>query len=446
MRIHRASHSTVGFTAVLLIAALVAACTTSSATPTAGPAGPAATDTSGAATPPPATPTDTPTPADTATATPGATATPATPTSTPTTPPAAAPARAAWTRGQNVLAYDLAAPSIGWVYTNRGVWETNDDGATWANATPAHLIVSKIRGLAGLDANNALLAVVDVSPGHSTYYIWRTHNGGTSWTYVALPAIPNEVPATPCAPGDFCGQPGDPAATFDFVDTNTAFVTIRMGQGFDGYIAYSFETTNGGGTWAARTYNPTLTGIGFPGAVRIQFSNPSTGVAEVGGEMASTTSGWGHWTIRLLDEDFYSDSSVDFLSPNLWYAGGSLETGTVHYRYAVSTDHGAVWTPHTTSVPGFMGLTGASVQFLSANEWIGYCDTSPRPGVYNPPTTIYTADGGAHWAQYGPQPFVGSAAVFADSNHGWTGPAGQVTGVGLYSTSDRGLHWRLLTP
>lgn len=93
-----------------------------------------------------------------------------------------------------------------------------------------------------------------------------------------------------------------------------------------------------------------------------------------------------------------------------------------------------------------MGLIDASVQFLSATEWIGYCDTSPSPGVYNPPTTIYTADGGTHWAQYGPQPFVGSAPVFVDSNHGWTGPAGQLTGVGLYSTSDRGLHWRLLTP
>jgi hypothetical protein len=429
----RAGRRTAAFLGLALIAILAGGCAASGATPSASASASAtATGTAGASTTPG------PTPTALATSTMAPTATPSS---------AAAPLpRAAWTHGQTVKAYSLVTAGVGWVYTNHGVWETNDDGTTWANATPAHIIVSKIRGLGGLDASDAMIAAVDVFPGHSTYYIWRTSNGGRSWSYVALPNIPNEVPSTPCASGDFCGQPGDPPATFDFVDTNTAFVTILMRQGTDGYTAYTYETTTGGQTWTARTYIPTLSSIGFPGATRVQFSSPSTGVAEVGGEMASTTAGWGHWTVRLLDESYFSDSSVYFLGSNQWFADGSLENGSVTYHYEVSTDHGAVWTPETSSVPGLIGLIGASVQFLSATEWIGTCDTLPSPGVYGRPTTIYTVDSGAHWALEGQQPFVGSAPVFADSNHGWTGPAGQITGVGVYSTSDRGVHWHLITP
>jgi hypothetical protein len=55
-------------------------------------------------------------------------------------------------------------------------------------------------------------------------------------------------------------------------------------------------------------------------------------------------------------------------------------------------------------------------------------------------------DGGAHWAMYGPQPFGGSIAKFIDANHGWTGPNDQVATHNLYTTSDRGLTWHLITP
>jgi hypothetical protein len=63
-----------------------------------------------------------------------------------------------------------------------------------------------------------------------------------------------------------------------------------------------------------------------------------------------------------------------------------------------------------------------------------------------PATTIYTADGGVNWAMYGPQPFNGSVATFVDANHAWAGPNYQVPTGKLYSTADRGLTWRLLTP
>jgi photosystem II stability/assembly factor-like uncharacterized protein len=59
--------------------------------------------------------------------------------------------------------------------------------------------------------------------------------------------------------------------------------------------------------------------------------------------------------------------------------------------------------------------------------------------------TIYTTDGGAHWALEGPQPLDGSIATFIDASHGWTAPI-DGGAARLYSTSAGGRTWRLLTP
>jgi photosystem II stability/assembly factor-like uncharacterized protein len=424
--------------ALLPIAVLVAACGSSAATPTSSPADTVA----GASASPVDTATATAVPTDTATAFATALASP--------TGPAATPApRAAWVHGQTVKFYDLVKPGKGWVYTNRGVWQTIDDGATWANATPPRLIVSKIRGLGALDADHALLAVVDVVPGTSTYYIWRTTNAGLTWVYTALPGIPNEVPASPCAPGDFCGGPGDPTATFDYVDANTAFVYIDMRTGFDGLNTYLYETTDAGATWTPRTYEPPDPPTASGSAYRVQFMTPNIGVAEFEDQISSTITGWGHWTHRHLPTTDFAEPRIDFLSETKWYGdlGIGYDPGSVIYKYTISTDQGRFWTNYTSSVPGIANLYDAHVQFLGPLEWIGTELTATTSAV-GPSQTIYTTDGGHHWALEGAQPFNASRAFFVDATHGWTGP-NDYTGTGspgLYSTSDGGRTWRLLTP
>jgi hypothetical protein len=428
-----------GISAVL---ALAAACgsTASTGAPTDTPA-----DTVAAATTTPATlPTDTPAPTPaTATDTPTPSATAA---ATPSTGPAATPAaRVAWVHGQTVMANVLVAPGVGWVYTNRGVWQTIDDGTTWANATPAHLIVSKIRGLGALDADHALLAVVDVGHSTSTYYMWHTSNAGLTWAYTALPPITHDV-TTGCTPGDFCGQPGDPPAEFDYVDANTAFVHIGMRTGFDGLANYIFETTNGGATWAARPFNPPDPSLGSGGVYRVQFKTPSMGVAQLENEISSTTTGWGHWTNRSLPSTDFWTPTIDFLTADKWVADEGIDYRTVHYHFAVSTDHGSSWVDHTVDVPGVSGLEAAQVHFLSSLVWIGTIQTGDTFGTTGPSQTIYTVDGGAHWALEGPQPFNGSIANFVDATHGWTDRGSRTTAANLYSTADGGRTWRLLTP
>jgi len=137
---------------------------------------------------------------------------------------------------------------------------------------------------------------------------------------------------------------------------------------------------------------------------------------------------------------------VNFISSSDWRVGGGLDYGTVHYLYATSADHGASWVQHSTSVPGLAGLSDAQLTFLSSTEWIGTCMTSGGSS-----TTVYTTDGGVHFAMYGAQPFNGSNATFIDSNHGWAGPINPTLDSGtlatkIWTTSDRGLHWTLITP
>lgn len=444
MSLHASLRRRPGFAVLPLIGLLVAACSSSAATPTTVPtATPAATAAVTAA------PTDTPTAAPTDTSIPAPSATgSAAPTSAPTSAPTPTPAaRVAWVHGQTVKQDVLAAPGIGWVLTTTGLWQTIDDGVSWANAYPHSLLAGTIRGLGALDASHALLAAVDVGHSTSTYYIWRTSDAGRTWVYTALPPITHDVLMTPCAPGDFCGQPGDPPATFDYVDANTAFVTIQMHSGVDGLSNNIFETTNGGATWVTRSFDATLLSSGPTPGVRVQFMTPSIGVAEAQGEAGSTTTGWGHWTYRLFPTGNNATPDISFISSTNWAADEGIDYGTVNDHYAVSHDGGATWVDHQYDVPGVANLAGARIRFLSSLVWIGTVQTSSGGGyATGPATTIYTVDGGVHFATYGLQPFNGSTAAFIDADHGWTGPNDLIPTAKLYSTSDRGLHWRLLTP
>jgi hypothetical protein len=435
--------------AIGLVASFAAACG-SSATPSPAPGSPGAstvaasagaTVAGASATTYPTPSSDTiaiaPTPSDSASAAVGAS----------TGPAATRAPRVAWATGQTVKQYVLTGPGTGWVLTNRSLWQTVDDGVSWASAYPHGLIATTIRGLGAFDANHALLAAVDVGHSTSTYYVWHTANGGLTWAYTALPPIAHDILASPCAPGDFCGAPGDPAATFDYVDANTAFVYIWMRSGFDGLSTSIFETTNGGVTWTPRTYTPADPGLGSGDAYRVQFMTPNIGVAEYFDQISSTITGWGHWTNRHLPTTDYSEPTIYFLSATKWYGDLGLDFGTasVTYNYTDSTDQGHTWTNYSSEVPGIASLASAQVQFLGPLQWIGTEQTYGTGGL-GQSQTIYTTDGGHHWALMGPQPFNGSQAYFVDATHGWAGPSEQVPSARLYTSSDGGLHWRLITP
>jgi len=426
--------------ALLLIAALAAACTGSGASPSAGgSAGASAGSSAGTSA------SSSPSSSDAvAGATAAGTAATATGTAAPAGASAAPAARGPWVTGQTVKQDILTSPGKGWVLTTTNLWQTTDDGVSWANAYPHGLIASKIRGLGALDANHAFLAAADVHTSTTQYYIWRTTDAGRSWRYVALPATPHD-PGVPADPSNPRGP--DPQVNFDFIDANNAYLWFGMPSGTDGMNNFVYQTTNGGSSWTAKTYTFPDPGLTSPGTYRFQFETAHTGVAEYENVISSTTTGWGHWTHRTLSADNYQYAPISFLSSTWWAADGSLDYSTVHYHYSVSSDQGASWTDHTSSVPGIAGVAGATVKFLTPLQWIGTDQSAGTGyGTSGPSQTIYTVDGGVHWALEGAQPFDGSVATFVDATHGWSGPNYQVATSRLYSTSDSGRTWRLLTP
>ena len=440
---------------LLLISAVMAACGGSAST-SPGPSPTTAVSASAAATPmatPTAAPTPTPTPTTAPTTIPTATPTTA-PTAAPSATPAATPgplARRSWVRGQTVLRYSLASPGVGWVNTNRGVYQTVDNGRSWANATPAHLIVSKIRGLGALDANHALLAVVDVARFQSTFYVWRTSNGGASWAYVALPVVPNGYCGPLSSTCDF-GTPGDPPVYIDYVAANTAILWFGMRTGIDGTDNHKYETTDGGATWTQLAYNPPPPMYGPGGLDRVQFMSPSVGTVGAESIISSTNAGWGSLHHVRLTESTWFEPTIYFVGASRWYANLGLDTGsTTVYRYELSTDQGRHWAEHTVSVPS-VGATSVSVAFLTATTWTA---TIAVPSAARPydgtPDTYRTTDAGAHWVRMGAQPYAGSRPIWLDANNAWTGPnpwdgTTNVVPTKIYATSNGGASWRLLTP
>jgi photosystem II stability/assembly factor-like uncharacterized protein len=313
---------------------------------------------------------------------------------------------------------------------------------TWANATPPHLIVSKIRGLGALDANHALLAVGDVGPTTTTYYIWRTTDGGANWAYVALPAIRH---AASCGTDPNCVTgTGDAGASFDYVNADVAFVTIGFYQDIDGVYSLIYQTTNGGRTWTRLHF---LSGGDlFVGgrAPQVFFSSETTGVVISGGNAYSTSTGWGHWTDRQIS-DPSSEDHWYVLTPNLvdsshWYIPGPIDTsGTL--TYAFSSDRGQTWVRRSCGGLYVAGVDDGTVRFIDNINWVASVVTGD--GFAD---TFMTGDGGANWANMGQQPVVGSRALFLDLVHGWAGPSEGVMTNRLYTTTDHGVTWRLITP
>jgi photosystem II stability/assembly factor-like uncharacterized protein len=86
----------------------------------------------------------------------------------------------------------LSAQAL-WVGTDDGlVWRSSDDGANWKQVTPKELTPwSKVAGIepSHFDASTAYLAVDRHRLDDDTPYIYRTTNGGTSWT-----RIDNDIP------------------------------------------------------------------------------------------------------------------------------------------------------------------------------------------------------------------------------------------------------------
>ncbi len=353
------------------------------------------------------------------------------------TPPAIVP------NAGGVSAAGLIDQRHGWALVDQHLLMSDDGGATWHDITPsstALLFLGNPKGVAFFDANHGWVAAAETfgyetDPSYGRVDVWRTDDGGWTWTKVQLP------PAAVNTSGSTI-----PQVQFDFLDATHGFALLSgsSAQGADDSDLY--WTADGGRTWSAD--RPTGTGrSGITG--RFAFANADDGVivggTEPGGAAMTRDGGrtWHDVTLPLPS----GCSGNQMLAQQPWlFADGSgvlpmlcLGNGRgVQLVVLTTRDAGGSWTTTQT-------IDGAGVlSVLGPQQWIMLDQGEVRR----------TNDGGRTWtsmASVVPWTFaVSSSFGFVDATTGW-GLGGDAAAASagrqaLYATRDGGATWQALDP
>ena len=172
----------------------------------------------------------------------------------------------------------LLASGFGWALTGAGLSLTNDYGSTWRAATPADLAAVDVRAVRFLDPQNGVLVSLAGSE-RQAFVVWRTGDGGLTWTSSRL-RVPSSVDAA--APVSLAAP-----------DASHVFVSLSLQQGLGrrgpGVLLAS---SNEGRTWSRRL---------LPGSGPIAFAAPARGwLAPVGGGLYRTGNGGRTWRRATL--------------------------------------------------------------------------------------------------------------------------------------------------
>ncbi len=318
--------------------------------------------------------------------------------------------------------------SSGWVVAGQSddvggliAASTTDGGATWTSRTglPADAVVdteyTHFDALAPLGPGVAVFLESDVLVGGDigAPKVWRTTDGGASWTHTATLA------------GD--GLIGD----------------VAFSSATDGWATgtYLWHTTDGGLAWhRVRSATP---------GIRLDVLGDDIWDVGAGGALHSTDGG-AHWSTTSA----VSGLAVSFAdAADGWAADGAV------FRH--TTDGGATWTRVTPGVPRAVtslsgvadgtvwGVAGRAVRSTDGGATWRYAGRRTVTAVAAVSALqawavgakgviVHTTDAGLHWTAQASH--VGSylgSVDFVDPSHGW---AGGLYGVVL-RTSDGGRHW-----
>jgi photosystem II stability/assembly factor-like uncharacterized protein len=157
-------------------------------------------------------------------------------------------------------------------------------------------------------------------------FLTRTEDGGTTWTYIDLPAPSDRPLLYDVNTWAACG-----GYDLHFFDPQSAVLgvhcTMYSQDSSDPTFAYYMYTTqDGGATWSSQPY---------PGETLL-FVSPQNGWS-LGRDIYQTTDGGMTWS---KVNDVHWDARFDFISPQLGWAASYTDT---EYALVVTTDGGAHW-------------------------------------------------------------------------------------------------------
>jgi photosystem II stability/assembly factor-like uncharacterized protein len=342
--------------------------------------------------------------------------------------------------GPDVQAGGLLDVTHGWALTGQRLVVTADGGSTWRNVTPPGGFGT---GVAFLDAQHGWVAINEAftspsDPSYGRIDVWRTADGGQTWTKAQLP----KAALNPF--GEIL-----PPVQFDFLDASHGFAFLSGNLAKGRNDSDLFWTADGGQTWSAD--HPTGSGnMGIEGGV--SFATASDGVivnALHGSGIVVTHDGGRTWTDATLVLPPGSAGAQLFFGQPIYFDGRSglvaiqfqTDTGSDNRVYR-TLDAGSSWTDAATLPAGVFAIS-----FLEQQRWIGV----------NGSVVVRTADGGRTWASSSAVGLPGAleALTMVDAQHGWalvgmnvclTFKSNCSSRTGLYATTDGGSTWIQLWP
>lgn len=369
------------------------------------------------------------------------------------------------------------------------LWHTTDGAMTWQQLKVTGIDKGQCKdGIWFVDAKHGFITAHD--PNHPPT-IYRTSDGGNSWTPSALP----DPPDFKSSAGGFelaavwikafgstlyleaFDDQADPATSHQYLFTSAdgaawawkqkvpprepVMVTeIRLvlltGPGTP------VESTNGGQQWHPYATDLILDSHEFRGST-IVFADPQVGYETGSGLLQRTSDGGAHW-VRIQAPGTPPEVSP-FPTPRVPMPNTAVlsapSTAVVWALVANnelfrSTDKGRTWTQRL--LPVAAGSTEAVLPTF-VDDMTGFVllpSLSDAPGCGDQKAELWeTPDGAATWhvvatageGQVWPQglPFADckDAMHFADSKHGWLATGSAVSAVRIWRTTDGGVTWQL---
>lgn len=338
--------------------------------------------------------------------------------------------------------------SAGWDASAR---HTADAGAHWAAATPPFVKLAAGYSETFLDGNVAWAAE---SVGSSTacadhVFVYRTTDGGQSWSRTASVGVPVADPAQMWTP------------SIQFVDPQHGWLFASTGA--------LFRTEDGGVTWKAVSTTAGVTTTGCTTAPGIYFSSPTTGWLPLqcpfdGNNnpgpyrVVVTRDGGVAWSAQVIAPSVLTYTSVTPTFTDAQY--GTIWDPAV-MMLAVTSDGGRTWAVRTPPISGYPctgkgGITTmcsndavSGVSFINGAQGWALVGTFSAPnGKGGPYYMTYrverTTNGGRTWSVLTRLPTRAApdgpvTLEFVDANDGFW-----MDGSHWYRTRDGGRTWTLV--
>jgi photosystem II stability/assembly factor-like uncharacterized protein len=268
------------------------------------------------------------------------------------------------------------------------------DGGTWTDASGTGMLTMGLYNIWAIDANNALVIGATTLP---TSYVYKTTNGGTTWSqvYISVGISMNALQMTSTTDGFMIGGPAglrwqlwrtvNGGATWD---SSGLYVPGTSGNGYYNSLfisgsKYWFGTSNSnivyssnsGANWSTQSTTQTS-------SQAIWFNNANTGLA--GGSssgMDKTTNGGTNW-IALTSIPLSGNVTGIAGTGNEWWVTSG---GDIFY----SSNNGTNWTNQYPTIGGYSDI---AIARTGSNIWAvgdgGVVLSQNYPNPFNPSTNI----------------------------------------------------------